>query len=112
MRPHPRRLTTCILVIVLIVTTPLIAAAPRIIMFSGTGLEQPVVLTDWSANLDLMLALEDTRHVTADRLKDRPYLTVGFFWGPRWNAFMDAGRPLSELRHEDTGHHGRFYPAT
>src|SRR5687767_9415290 len=107
----PRRLTMSLIVIVLIMTIPLVAAAPRIIMFSGPRLDRPVVLTDWQANMDLVQALEQTTYVGADQLKDRPYLTVSFFWGPRWNAFINEGRPLSDLRPEEAGHHGRFYPA-
>jgi hypothetical protein len=93
------------------------AAAPRIVMVTGPGLDQPVFLTDYSENLDLMIAFQRGREIDEGRVLDpkelqrRPYLELWLFWGEnQWEPYVREGR-ITELRREQANQHGRFYPA-
>jgi hypothetical protein len=93
------------------------AAAPRIIMVTGPGLEEPVFLTDYSENLDLMIAFQRGREIDEGRVVDpkelqrRPYLELWLFWGEnQWEPYVREGR-VTKLRREQANQYGRFYPA-
>jgi hypothetical protein len=93
------------------------AAAPRIIMVTGPGLEEPVFFTDYLENLDLMVAFQQGREIEEGRIVDpkelrrRPYLELWLFWGDtQWEPYVREGR-LTELRREQANQYGRFYPA-
>jgi hypothetical protein len=93
------------------------AAAPRIIMVTGSTLEEPVLLTDHWENLDLMLAfqrgleLDEGRIVDPKELRGRPYFGLWLYWGDtQWEPYVRERR-LSELRREQANQYGRFYPA-
>ncbi len=90
---------------------PAEAAAPRVIMVSGPGLCQPLILDDWSENLDLMESIALGDELKAVDVTGRPYLELGFFWGPEWVQYVDEGKPLDTLRMEQADQFGRFYPA-
>jgi len=82
------------------------AAAPRYILISGPGLERPILLADWSENLDLLIALIDAPRVDASaaRLSSRRRFRLGLFWG--WPE-----RPLP-TDPRDANQTGWFYPRT
>ena len=93
------------------------AAAPRIIMVTGSSLDEPVFLTDHRENGDLMLAfqrgqeLEEGRIVEPKELQGRPYLELWLYWGDtQWEPYVSDGL-LTELRPEQANQYGRFYPA-
>jgi hypothetical protein len=93
------------------------AAAPRIMMVTGPGLDEPVFLTDYSENLDLMLAFQRGREIDEGRVVDpkelrrRPYLELWLFWGEnQWEPYVREGR-LADLTREQANQYGRFYPA-
>ncbi len=90
---------------------PVEAAAPRLIMVSGPGLCQPVILDDLPENLDLMEAVAQAGEVKPEDLIGRPYLELGLFWGPEWVQYVDDGKPLDILSIEQASQYGRFYPA-
>lgn len=87
------------------------AAFPRLVMVSGGTLTSPVVLTDWAETAELMKHLGPSKPLAVEQLEGRPFLQVSLFWGPRWKQFMDDGRPIAELRHQDANEFGRLYPA-
>jgi hypothetical protein len=87
------------------------AAFPRLVMVSGGALEAPVVMTDWALTADLLQNLGAQKPVPVAQLEGRPFLHVSMFWGPQWKQFMDEGRPVSSLRHEQGNEFGRLYPA-
>lgn len=80
------------------------AAAPRYIMVTGPGLQQPVLLDDWSENLRFMQAVSSGARIGAPRLARRPKFRVSLFW----NEGFWTERPL---RAEDADQRGWFYPA-
>jgi hypothetical protein len=73
-------------------------------MVTGPGVQQPVLLDDWSENGRFMQAVEYGTGIGASRLVRRPRLLV--------SLFSDAGvwteRPL---RVADANQVGWFYPA-
>jgi hypothetical protein len=92
--------------------TSLHAAFPRLVMVSGGALTAPVVLTDWAETAEMLQHLGPSRPVAGTQLEGRPFLQVSMFWGPQWKQFMDEGRPVASLRHEQANEFGRLYPAT
>ena len=90
---------------------PVEAAAPRVIMVSGTGLCRPVILDDWPENRDLMESVALGGEVKPEDLIGRPYLEMGLFWGSEWVQYVDEGKPLDALSIEQASQYGRFYPA-
>ena len=86
-------------------------AAPRIIRIEGQPLTRPVVLSQWSENEELVHAMFDVASVLPGRFAGRSCLKFSFFWATKWNAYVDAGKPVSELKAEEAEQHGCFYPA-
>ena len=89
------------------------AAAPRIIIFSGKPLAQPVVISDWQAIFRVFEQLVPARARVAPRaeLAGRPRLKVSMFWGPRWIDYLHEGKRASALRPGQADQSGSFYPA-
>lgn len=82
------------------------AAAPRYILVSGDGMPRPVLLDDWSENLELLVSLVDARHANASTVRAlprRPRLRLGLFW--RWPENPRPTRP------EDADQTAWLYPA-
>jgi hypothetical protein len=98
-------------VVALLVPVIALAAAPRYIVAHGGGLESPRVLADWEANLRLLTESKSGAVVPPERLADREYVELAFFWGPEWAEYADrtnsAAPPLDQANDS-----GRFYPAT
>jgi hypothetical protein len=89
------------------------AAAPRIVIFSGKPLAQPVVISDWQAIFRVLEQLLPARTQVAPRaeLAGRPRLKVSMFWGPRWIDYLREGKRASALRPGQADQSGSFYPA-
>jgi hypothetical protein len=84
---------------------PARAAAPNYILVSGPGLEQPVVLDDWSENGQLLVAIANGPRAKRPGLRGlarRPRFDLAEFWA--WSA-----NPRPTDPHEAT-QHGWFYP--
>lgn len=87
---------------------PARAAAPRIMVISGGALPRPVILTDWADNTTIVQGNE--LQIDPSQLAARPYLSVSLFWGPQWDAYIAAGRPLAALDAAQPTQTGRIYP--
>lgn len=94
----------------LVLATPAVASAPRVILIYGPPLPHPVILSDWSENLAVVAG--DEAGVNVDALADRPYLRMALFWGPAWDEYVRAGKSLEALHPEQASQRGRLYPAT
>lgn len=103
--------TTLMFVVVLAYARPTTAAAPRVLLVYGGGLDRPVILSDWEENLEFMTGTSDPTDVRPEELEGRPYLELALFWGPEWTRYVDEGQPLAALQPEQANQHGRFYPA-
>jgi hypothetical protein len=103
----PRALALAVAAVAaLVLATTAGAAAPRYILVSGPGVSEPVLLGDWSENLELLTALVTAPH--ADRatirgLGARPRLRLGLFWG--WPENPRPTRP------DEANQTGWLYPA-
>ena len=106
------RVAAVAFLVALALGTSVYAAFPRLIMFSGGSLKSPVVMTDWPAIAAFLQSLPEPNTIPEATLSGRPFMQVTMFWGPQWKAYMDEGKPVSELRPEQGNEHGRFYPAT
>jgi len=80
------------------------AAAPRYVMVTGPGLARPVLLDDWSENLQLMGAIAYGDPVRAAQLVRRPRFLVSLFW----NANVWTEPPTGP---KGANQRGWFYPA-
>ena len=89
------------------------AAAPRIVIFSGKPLTQPIVISDWQAIFRVFEQLVPARARVAPRaeLAGRPRLKVSMFWGPRWIDYLREDKRASALRPRQADQFGSFYPA-
>jgi hypothetical protein len=80
------------------------AAAPRYIMVTGPGISKPILLADWSENLEVETAvLLAPRAERTHDLSRRSRLTLSLFWG--WGE----RRPQSP---SEANQRGWLYPAT
>ena len=106
-----RRLATALLITatLLIVTSPLQALGPTVMMFYGGSLQKPVLVTgaDAAAFGDLLRPAT----VSVNDLGNRPYVSVALFWGPENNPALN-GKPMAELTPQMAWQHGRLYFAT
>ena len=85
---------------------PAWAAAPNYILVSGPGLEQPVVLDDWSENGRLLVEIADGPRAKRPALRGlvrRPRYDLAEFWA--WSANPRPTDPREATQH------GWFYPA-
>jgi hypothetical protein len=84
---------------------------PRARIFSGGGLDTPVVISDLSENAAITEATHPAS-VTWQQIADRPSFDLAEFSFPGWEAATAHGRPETEVRPTEAGSHARFYPAT
>jgi hypothetical protein len=98
-------------VVALLVPVLSLAAAPRYIVAHGGGLDSPRVLADWEANLRLLTQSKSRALVPPERLADREYVELAFFWGPAWAEYADRTKSAAPPLDKANGS-GRFYPAT
>jgi hypothetical protein len=90
--------------VALVLASTVEGAAPRYILISGQGLARPVLLASWEENGKLLAALVNARRAnekTVRRLRERPRLRLGLFWG------SSEKRPT---RQNDANQKGWFYP--
>lgn len=105
-----RRIVVRVLTVVSVVLTAAVAAtdaraaAPRYILVSGPGLQQPVVLGNWNENLSFLLALLPAARPAPGWRGDRPRYDLALFWGV-------PAKPLP-TRPAEASQHGWFYPAS
>ncbi|NOT59356.1 MAG: hypothetical protein HOP19_03925 [Acidobacteria bacterium] len=100
-----------VFVALLLLVTPIYAAAPWIIRISGDPLAKPIFMTDWHENQKLLVAVKQAADVSEESLAKRPHLKLALFWGPDWINYTKSGKTLEQLRHEDGNQFGRFFPA-
>jgi hypothetical protein len=73
-----------VVAVALIAAAPVQAAAPRYILVSGPGLSKPVLLSDWSENLALIVAFGNAPRASSSAthgLARRPRFELALFWG-------------------------------
>jgi len=91
---------------------PALAAAPPIIIVSGSLVSQPVFLADWRQNISLMSSGADNPVGQVEDPSRRPYLDVALFTDEQWTAYVQTGQPVEELQPSQANEHGRFFPAS
>jgi hypothetical protein len=94
------------LAVVLVLASPVQAAAPNYILVSGPGLERPILLGNWGENGALLSALVNAPTAKASvvrGLTGRPRFDLAEFWG--WGSRPRPTRP------SQANQHGWFYPA-
>ena len=90
----------------LVVVSSASAAAPNYIIVSGHALTRPVLLGDWSENLQVLVAIANAPRARGDAsqgLRSRPSFDLAEFWN--WSNLPRPTRP------SQANQHGRFYPA-
>jgi len=109
------RRTTLIVAVTLLalttITTPVMAAGPRIMIVYGRPLAKPVIFSNWGENETLLVAANDGMSVKHARLKGRPSLRVAMFWGMEWVQYMKHHKSLAALHPNQADQFARFYPA-
>jgi hypothetical protein len=91
---------------VLVLASPVHAAAPNYILVSGPGLKQPILLGNWSENGVLLSAVVNAPRAKGNAvsgLVHRPRFDLAEFWG--WGSRPRPTRP------SEANQHGWFYPA-
>lgn len=87
------------------------AAAPRIVIVSGKPLAHQVVISDWERIFVVVEEVANGRVVPRTQLASRPRLKLSLFWGPRWNDYLNKGKPAAALRPLQADQFGSFYPS-
>jgi hypothetical protein len=88
------------------------AAAPRILIVSGSPLPRQVVISNWNSIFRVVEQLAaNGRPAPRSQLAGRPRLRVSMFWGPQWNDYLRSGHSPALLRPRQADQHGSFYPA-
>jgi len=99
-------LAAAVVVVAVALAAPAHAAAPNYILVSGRGLQQPVLLDDWSENLELLVAIDRgprAKRAALRGLARRPRFDLAEFWN--WNFLPAPTDPREATQH------GVFYPA-
>ena len=105
---HLSALTTWLLL--LAVLPSVLAAPPRVFMFYGGPLSQPVFLTDWSETLRFNLAVLGGASVSSKELAERPHIDMALYWGNGWERYLGEGVE-TRLHPQQADQKGKFYPA-
>jgi hypothetical protein len=85
---------------------PAQAAAPNYILVSGPGIRHPILLGDWSENLELLISLVEAPAAKGGAVRNlarRPRFDLAEFWG--WSGLPRPTRP------SQANQHGWLYPA-
>ena len=92
------------LAVALALAAPADAAAPRYIMITGPRLASPILMDDWSENLEFELAIVNSPRMQRSGYSGRPRYGIFLFWnGNIWT------RPPSSTKQADE--RAWFYPA-
>jgi len=96
-----------------LVTAPLLAQWPTVLMFYGGPLKAPIVLSgaDSVAVGDAFRPPRFDEARNASAMGNRPFVNVACFWGPPQNPAIN-GVAMADLKPEMASQHARFYPAT
>lgn len=86
------------------------AAAPRIMLVTGRGLPNPVVLDNWEENLNVMLAAGNAVDPIKEELASRTNFRVAMFWGKEWDDYIRSGNDPRSLRPDQAGQYGNYFP--
>jgi hypothetical protein len=109
-----RRITLVLGVTLLALTTistPVMAAGPRIMIVYGRPLATPIIFSNWGENQTLLVAANDGMSVKHARLTGRPSLRVAMFWGMEWVQYTKHHKSLAALHPNQANQFARFYPA-
>jgi hypothetical protein len=90
---------------VLVLASPVHAAAPNFILVSGPGLKHAILLGNWGENGVLLSALVNARRAKGSAVRGlarRPRFDLAEFWG--WGSRPRPTRP------SQANQHGWFYP--
>jgi hypothetical protein len=88
------------------------AAGPRMMIFYGTGVSQPIYVTDRDDSMAIYSASYDGEQVPLDVLEERIFLRVALLWGEAVDEYLARGGKLTDIRPQSALYQGRFYPAT
>ena len=94
----------------LIAASLLQAAAPWIMIISGSFVKEQIVVTKREQNLTFMLAVQDGVETDPGSLIGRPYADLSLYWGPAWKEFVEHGGRPETLEHGQANQRGQFYP--
>jgi len=99
-------------IVFFLIAATLLQAKGGFLLFSGAPLTQPVAI----ATPEQLVRFNRSgqirlRQPDAASLMGRPYLEVGFYFGPAWETFFRDGGRVEDLRPEKADSRGRFYPA-
>ena len=95
-----------VLAMLLVLASPVNAAAPNYILVSCPGVKRPVMFANWTENHALLIALVDAPKANAKVVRGlarRPRCDLAEFWG--WGDRPQPTRP------GQANQHGSFYPA-
>jgi hypothetical protein len=87
-------------------------AAPGVIVFSGSPLRAPIVLSNWSENQRLMLAATMRVSIPDSALKRRLSIHAAMYWGAAWSRYAATPDSLALLAKTQEAQRGTYYPAT
>lgn len=99
------------ILILAVSATTVSAAAPQIMLFKGSLLDRPVAMADWKENHTVMASLSEEGTAKDEVLKDRQYIDVALFWGPKWLEYKANGGSVSGLTPEQANQQARLYVA-
>ena len=98
-----------------VLAAPAQAAAPNYILVTGPGLPRPVLLANWTENLDLLLAVANApkaSRTTVQGLARRPVLTSqSSGLGPESHARQARAKRASRPRAEQKGRYRASAPS-
>jgi hypothetical protein len=84
------------------------AQQPTVLMFYGSTLTKPVIVS--GADAMTFRGLITPASISARDLGDRSYVPVALFWASRLDPARNGTRAYSDLTPEMAWQHGRFYP--
>jgi hypothetical protein len=65
-------------------------------MFHGNALGKQIVMSNWEENQKLMLSIRDEATVKEGSLRGRPFIEMGYFWGPDWSRYLADGKSFGQ----------------
>jgi hypothetical protein len=84
-------------VALLVGAPPTSAAAPHVIIVYSAQLPGPIVMDDWSKNLEFLLDLDESTEVAAT-FDSHVVLDIEMYWGPAVEEYLAKGGSPLDLR--------------